>query len=120
MREAVIVSTARTPIGRAPRGALNNIRPPTLAGHAIEHAVRRAGIDGPEVEDVIVGCVLTAGGAGLNLGRNAALALRGRYHVRGRWNGRGWLVRGVVGGQGGARRREARVWDAARREQHNG
>jgi acetyl-CoA C-acetyltransferase len=74
MREAVIVSTARTPIGRAPRGALNNIKPPTLAGHAIEHAVRRAGIDGPEVEDVIVGCVLTAGGAGLNLGRNAALA----------------------------------------------
>ena len=74
MREAVIVSTARTPIGKAPRGALNNVKAPTLTGHAVEHAVKRAGIEGPEVEDLIVGCVLTAGSAGLNLGRNAALA----------------------------------------------
>ena len=74
MREAVIVSTARTPIGRAFRGALNNIKSPTLMGHAIRHAVLRAGIDGAEIEDVIIGTVLTAGTAGMNLARNAALA----------------------------------------------
>jgi len=74
MREAVIVSTARTPIGRAFRGALNNIKSPTLAGHAISHAVARAGIDGDRVEDVILGTVLGAGTAGLNVARNAALA----------------------------------------------
>ena len=49
MRSAVIVSTARTPIGRAYRGAFNNTTPQALAGHAIEHAVKRAGIDGAEV-----------------------------------------------------------------------
>jgi len=74
MREAVIVSTARTPIGRAFRGALNNIKSPTLMGHAIRHAILRAGIDGAEVEDVIIGTVLTAGTAGMNLARNAAIA----------------------------------------------
>ncbi len=74
MREAVIVSTARTPIGRAFRGGLNNIKSPTLAGHAIAHAVARAGIDGDRVEDVILGTVLGAGTAGLNVARNAALA----------------------------------------------
>jgi len=74
MREAVIVSTARTPIGRAFRGALNNIKSPTLAGHAIAHAVKRAGIDAERVEDVILGTVLGAGTAGLNVARNAALA----------------------------------------------
>ncbi len=74
MREALIVSTARTPIGKAGRGALNNIKSPTLTAHAIRHAVQRAGIEGREVEDVVIGCVLTAGSAGLNLGRNAALA----------------------------------------------
>ena len=74
MKEAVIVSTARTPIGRAFRGSLNNIKSPTLAGHAISHAVARAGIDGGEVEDVILGTVLSAGTAGGNLARFAALA----------------------------------------------
>jgi acetyl-CoA acetyltransferase family protein len=74
MREAVIVSTARTPIGKAARGALNNIKSPTLTAHAIRHAVARAKIDGAEVEDVVIGCVLTAGSAGLNLARNAAVA----------------------------------------------
>ncbi len=74
MREAVIVSTARTPIGRAFRGALNNIKSPTLMGHAIRHAVERAGIDGAEIEDVIIGTVLTAGTAGMNIARNAAIA----------------------------------------------
>ena len=74
MREAVIVATARTPIGRAFRGALNNIKSPTLMGHALRHAVLRAGIDGTEIEDVIVGSVLTAGTAGMNIARNAAIA----------------------------------------------
>src|SRR5882757_6863641 len=74
MREAVIVSTARTPIGKAFRGVLNNIKSPTLAGHAIEHAVARARIEGAEVEDVILGTVLTAGTSGLNVARFAALA----------------------------------------------
>jgi len=74
MREAVIVSTARTPIGRAFRGALNNIKSPTLMGHAIRHAVLRAGIDGAEIDDVVVGAVLTAGTAGMNVARNAAIA----------------------------------------------
>lgn len=74
MKEAVIVSTARTAIGRAFRGSLNNIKSPTLAGHAISHAVARAGIDGGEVEDVILGTVLSAGTAGGNLARFAALA----------------------------------------------
>ena len=74
MREAVIVSTARTPIGRAFRGALNNVKSPTLMGHALRHAVDRAGIEGGEIEDVIVGTVLGAGTAGMNIARNAALA----------------------------------------------
>ena len=55
MRESVIVSVARTPIGRAFRGAYNNVKSPTLMGHAITHAVRRAGVEGGEVEDVVIG-----------------------------------------------------------------
>ena len=74
MREAVIVSTARTPIGSAFRGAFNNIKSPTLAGHAIRAAVERSGVDPAEVEDVVMGSVLTAGTAGLNVARLAALA----------------------------------------------
>ena len=74
MTDAVIVSTARTGIGRAFRGALNNVKSPTLMGHAIRHAVERAGIEGGEVEDVVIGSVLTAGTAGMNVARNAALA----------------------------------------------
>jgi len=74
MREAVIVSTARTPIGRAFRGSLNNIKSPTLMGHAIEHAVTRSGVEGAEVEDCIIGSVLAAGTAGMNIARNAAFA----------------------------------------------
>ncbi len=64
MREAVIVSTARTPIGRAYRGAFNATPSPTLAGHAIAHAVQRAGIDGAEVDDVVMGCALQQGVGG--------------------------------------------------------
>ena len=74
MKEAVIVSTARTPIGRAYKGALNNIKSPTMTGHAIKHAVERAKIDGGEIEDVIIGGVLTSGTAGGNIARTAALA----------------------------------------------
>lgn len=74
MREAVIVSIARAPIGRAHRGAFNNIKSPTMLGHAISHAVRRAGVAGEEIEDVVVGTVLTAGTAGMNLARNAIIA----------------------------------------------
>ena len=74
MREAVIVSYARTPIGVAFRGTLNNIKSPTLAAHAIRAAVDRAGIDPGEVEDLALGSVLTAGTAAMNLGRLSALA----------------------------------------------
>ncbi|MBF7731554.1 acetyl-CoA C-acyltransferase [Pseudomonas sp. N040] len=74
MKEAVIVSTARTGIGRAFRGSLNNIKSPTMMGHALSHAVQRAGVDGAEIEDVIVGTVLAAGTAGMNIARNASLA----------------------------------------------
>ena len=74
MREAVIVSTARTPIGRAFKGGLNNIKSPTLLGHAIQHAVQRSGVDPKEIEDVVAGAVLTAGTAGGNLARTALLA----------------------------------------------
>lgn len=74
MRDAVIVSTARTPIGRAFRGSLNNIKSPSLMGHAIRHALERARIEGGAVEDVVIGTVLAAGTAGMNLARNAAFA----------------------------------------------
>ena len=73
MREAVIVSTARTPIGKAYRGAFNNTPSQTLAGHAISHAVKRAGIDGTEVDDVIVGAAMQQGVQGGNIARQAAL-----------------------------------------------
>jgi acetyl-CoA acetyltransferase len=73
MKEAVIVSTARTPIGKAFRGALNNTKSPTMAGHAIKHAVARAGIDGAEIEDVIMGSVLNAGTAANNIARTASI-----------------------------------------------
>ena len=74
MKQAVIVSTARTPIGVAFKGSLNNIKSPTLTAHAIRHAVERAGIDGAEIDDVVIGSVLTAGTAGMNIGRLSALA----------------------------------------------
>jgi acetyl-CoA acetyltransferase family protein len=74
MREAVIVATARTPIGRAYRGLFNHSKSPTMLGHAITHAVQRAGVDPAEIEDVVIGTVLGAGTAGMNLARNAALA----------------------------------------------
>lgn len=74
MNEAVIVSTARTPIGKAFRGAFNNTKAPTLGGHVIREAVRRAGLDGAEVEDVVMGCAMQAGTTAWNIGRMSALA----------------------------------------------
>ena len=74
MRDAVIVSTARTPIGKAYRGAFNMTKGPTLGGHAIRAAVERAGIEGDRVEDVIMGCALQQGTTSPNVGRLAALA----------------------------------------------
>lgn len=73
MREAVIVSTARTPIGKAHRGALNDIKSPSLTAHALLHSTLRAAVDPTEVEDVIIGAAMGAGTAGRNLARAAAL-----------------------------------------------
>ena len=73
MRSAVIVSTARTPIGRAYRGGFNNTPAPTLASHAIKAAVERAKIDGAEVEDVLMGAALQQGSQAGNVARTALL-----------------------------------------------
>ena len=74
MKQAVIVSTARTPIGKAYRGAFNNTEGPTMAAHAITHALSRADVEAGEVQDVILGCALPQGTTGYNVGRCAALA----------------------------------------------
>lgn len=74
MNEAVIVSTARTPIGKAFRGAFNNTKAPTLGGHVIREVVRRAGLEGAEVEDVVMGCAMQAGTTAWNIGRMSGLA----------------------------------------------
>ena len=73
MVEAVIVSTARTGIGKAYRGALNNTEGPTLAGHVIAQAVKRAGIEPGAVEDVVMGCAMQQGTTGVNVARKAAI-----------------------------------------------
>ena len=74
MREVVIASTARTPLGKAYRGAFNNTESPTLAGHAIRHAVERAGVEPDEVDEVVMGCVLTQGSQANNIARLGALS----------------------------------------------
>ena len=74
MREAVIVSTARTPIGKAYRGAFNALTGPSLAAHAVRAAVARAGLDGGEIEDAVFGSALTQGSTGVNVARHIALA----------------------------------------------
>lgn len=74
VREAVIVSTARTPIGRAYKGVFNNTEGATLASHSIREAVRRAGVDPARIEDVIMGCAMQQGTTGQNVARQAALA----------------------------------------------
>ncbi len=73
MRSAVIVSTARTPIGRAYRGAFNDTQSQALGGHAIAEAVKRAGVAPGEIDDVIMGAALQQGSQGSNLARQAAL-----------------------------------------------
>jgi acetyl-CoA C-acetyltransferase len=73
MRRAVIVSTARTPIGRAYRGAFNDTQAQALAGHAIAEAVKRAGIDPGEVDDVIIGAAVQQGAQGYNIARQSAM-----------------------------------------------
>jgi acetyl-CoA C-acetyltransferase len=74
MREAVIVSTARSPIGKAHRGAFNNTEAPTLGGHVIREAIARAGIEPGEVEDVSFGAAMQEGTTRFNVARQAAIA----------------------------------------------
>lgn len=74
MREAVIVSTARTGLAKSWKGALNNTHGAAMGGHAVKHAIERAGIDPGEVEDVIVGCATPEGATGGNIARQIALA----------------------------------------------
>ena len=73
MTDAVIVSTARTPIGKAFRGAFNLTHGGTMAGHTIRHAVSRSKLAPEEIEDVILGCGFPEGATGHNLGRVAAI-----------------------------------------------
>ena len=73
MAESVIVATARTPIGKAFRGAFNDTQGQTLAGHAIGEAVRRSGVEPGEIEDVVIGCALQQGSTGFNVARQGAL-----------------------------------------------
>src|ERR1044071_9392574 len=73
MSEAVIVSTARTPIGKAFRGAFNMTHGATLGGHVLKHAVERAGIDPGEVEDVVLGCATPEKATGSNIARLSAI-----------------------------------------------
>src|ERR1700722_989171 len=72
VREAVIVATARTPIGRAYRGAFNNTHGATLGGHVVAEVIRRAGIEPGEVEDVLIGCAMPEGATGNNIARQCA------------------------------------------------
>ena len=73
MTSAVIVSTARTPLAKSWKGAFNMTHGATLGGHAVKHAVERAGIDGADVDDVIMGCANPEGATGMNIGRQIAL-----------------------------------------------
>ena len=73
MREAVIVSTARTPIGKAYRGAFNNTQAQELGGHAISHAVKRAGLNGNEIDDVIMGAAMQQGSTFQNPARQCLI-----------------------------------------------
>ena len=74
MRDAVIVSTARTPIGKAYRGAFNNLEVPSLAAPAVKAALARAGLSGGEVEEAVFGSALTQGSAGVNVARHIVQA----------------------------------------------
>ena len=74
MREAVIVSVARTPVAKAFRGAFNDTEAPVLSGHVARHAIERAGVDPAEVEDIVLGCSAQQGTQGYNIGRLTAAA----------------------------------------------
>lgn len=74
MKEAVIVSTARTGLAKSWRGALNMTHGATIGGHVVKHAAARAGLDGPEIADVIMGCGFPEGATGMNIARQAALS----------------------------------------------
>ena len=73
MTSAVIVSTARTPLAKSWKGSFNMTHGATLGGHAVEHAIKRAGIDAAEVDDVIMGCANPEGATGANIARQVAL-----------------------------------------------
>jgi acetyl-CoA C-acetyltransferase len=73
MTSALIVSTARTPLAKSWKGSFNMTHGATLAGHAIEHAIKRAGIDAADVDDVLMGCANPEGATGWNIARQAAL-----------------------------------------------
>jgi acetyl-CoA C-acetyltransferase len=73
MPDAVIVSTARTPIGKAFRGAFNMTHGAVLGGHVVKHAVERAGIEPGEVEDVVMGCAMPERATGQNIARLSAI-----------------------------------------------
>ena len=73
MDDAVIVSTARTPIGKAFRGAFNNTHGAILGGHVVKHALERSGLDPQEIEDVVIGCGFPEGATGHNVARQCAL-----------------------------------------------
>ena len=73
MTSAVIVSTARTPLAKSWKGSFNMTHGATLGGHAVEHAIKRAGIDAAEVDDVIIGCATPEGATGSNIARQIAL-----------------------------------------------
>ena len=83
MDQAVILSTARTPIGKAYRGSLNDTDAPTLASYAIKASIKNAGIDPSEVEDVIIGAAVQQGTQGYNIGRLSAAASGLPVHVPG-------------------------------------
>src|SRR5207244_3394850 len=73
MTSAVIVSTARTPLAKSWKGSFNMTHGATLGGHAVEHALKRAGIEAAEVDDVIMGCATPEGATGSNIARQIAL-----------------------------------------------
>jgi acetyl-CoA C-acetyltransferase len=79
MKEAVIVSTARTPLAKSWRGAFNITHGATLGAHAVVHAAQRAGVAPEEIEDVLMGCSLTEGATGQNIARQ--IALRAEFPV---------------------------------------
>ena len=79
MKEAVVLSTARTGLAKSFRGAFNDTHGATMAGHALEHAVTRAGVEPGEIEDVILGCGLPEAATGKNIARLSAIRAGRRY-----------------------------------------